>query len=379
MPMSAAVQAVSQGIFPVGNDLGWIFQLIWLVFFVVFMFYGQRIQMTVMLREIAGSLYKLRLMRDKGRSMAISRIKELANPNDDPTPRVDRFLEHIYIQPVDLDPVGIIQRLEHIIDVRDLRFRDDVRSMAPQADETQIDNLTMVLEAALDLNQIYKIIRHFYLQGKKTLSIYTVMQLQMILPIVMKLSEALANALRAFTLGQPFGDGAGCLVAGRLMHGSEKREIAKDIVVGDVMVEGRRAYVLKAKGPGGRVGRPGEAIKQILEENEGKVSMIILIDAAVKLEGEKVGEVAEGIGVAIGPAGVVDKYKVEETATKYKVPLNAIIIKEDLADAYSIMKKEIVDGAEVAVERIKQLIREKTKEGDTVIVAGIGNTMGVGQ
>ncbi|MDH5686988.1 MAG: DUF1512 domain-containing protein, partial [Candidatus Bathyarchaeota archaeon] len=296
-----------------------------------------------------------------------------------PTPRVDRFLEHIYIQPVDLDPVGIIRRLEHIIDVRDLRFRDDVRSMAPQADETQIDNLTMVLEAALDLNQIYKIIRHFYLQGKKTLSIYTVMQLQMILPIVMKQSEALANALRAFTLGQPFGDGAGCLVAGRLMHGSEKREIAKDIVVGDVMVEGRRAYVLKAKGPGGRVGRPGEAIKQILEENEGKVSMIILIDAAVKLEGEKVGEVAEGIGVAIGPAGVVDKYKVEETATKYKVPLNAIIIKEDLADAYSIMKKEIVDGAEVAVERIKQLIREKTKEGDTVIVAGIGNTMGVGQ
>ncbi|MCW4027238.1 MAG: DUF1512 domain-containing protein [Candidatus Bathyarchaeota archaeon] len=380
MLMAAAVQApVSMGIFPQDNGLGWILQLIWIVFFVVFMFYGQRIQMTIMLREIASSLYKLRLMRDKGRSIAISTIKELGNPNDDPTPRVDRFLEHIYIPPVSLDPVGIIQRLEHIIDVRDLRFKGDVKAMAPQADETQIDNLTMVLEVALDLNQIYKIIRHFYLQGKKTLSIYTVMQLQMILPIVMKQSEALANALRALTLGQPIGDGAGCLVAGRLMYGSEKREIAKDIVVSDVMIEGRKAYVLKAKGPGGNVGKPGEAIKRILEENEGKVSFIILIDAALKLEGEKVGEVAEGIGVAIGPAGLVDKYKVEEIATKYKVPLNAIVIKEDIGDAYSTMRKEIIDGAEIAVERIKQLIQERTKEGDTVIVAGIGNTMGVGQ
>ncbi len=64
---------------------------------------------------------------------------------------------------------------------------------------------------------------------------------------------------------------------------------------------------------------------------------------------------------------------------KYKVPLNAIVIKEDIGDAYSTMRKEIIDGAEIAVERIKQLIQERTKEGDTVIVAGIGNTMGVGQ
>lgn len=379
MVIAAAVQTLaSQGLFPQDNGLGWILQLIWIAFFVVFMFYGQRIQMTVMLREIAGSLHKLRLMRDRGRSIAISTIKELGKPNDDPTLRVDRLLEHVYIGPVSLDPAGIIQRLEHLIDVRDLRIKDDVRAMTPQADETQLINLTNVLEAALALNQIYKLVRHFYLQGKKTLSIYVVMQLQMILPLVMKQSEAFANALRAFTLGQPIGDGAGCLVAGKLMHGGEKREIAKDIVGSEVMIEGRKAYVLKAKGPGGNIGKPGEAVKRIIEENEGKVSMIILIDAALKLEGEKIGEVAEGIGVAIGGTGV-EKYKVEEIATKYKVPLNAVIIKEDIGDAVSTMKKEIIDGADVAVERIKQLIQEKTKEGDTVIIAGIGNTMGVGQ
>ena len=41
------------------------------------------------------------------------------------------------------------------------------------------------------------------------------------------------------------------------------------------------------------------------------------------------------------------------------------------------MKKEIVDAAEPVIERIKHLILERTKEGDLVIVAGIGNTAGI--
>ncbi len=371
--------SVFQTLVPQDNIIGWIFQLIWIIVFVIFMFYGQRIQITIMLREIEGHLYKLKLMRDKGREIAISTIKELGHPSEDPTARVDRFLEHVDIGPVSLDPVGIIKRLEHLIDVRELRFKDEVRMLAPKADEVQMMNLTNVLEAALALNQIYKIIRHFYLQSKKTLSIYIVMQLQMILPMVMKECEAFASALRAFTLGQPIGDGVGPLVAAKLMWRSDKkREIAKDIVVGEVMIDGRKAYVLKAKGPGGNVGKPGEAIRQILEENEGKVAMIILVDAAQKLEGEKSGEVAEGVGVAIGGVGV-EKFKVEEISAKFKVPLNAILIKEDIGDVVSIMKKEIINGAEDAIKRIKRLIHEKTKEGDTVIIAGIGNTMGIGQ
>jgi len=357
---------------------GWIFQLVWIIVFVIFMFYGQRLQLTIMLKEIEGSLHKLRLMKDRGREIAISTIKELGKPTEDPTVRVDRFLEHVVIGPVSLDPVGIIQRLEHLIDVTDLRFKDEVKMMAPQADETQMNNLTLVLEIALNLNQFYKLVRHYYLQGKKTLSIYTVMQLQMILPLVMKECEGFANALRAVTLGQPFGDGAGALVAAKLMWGNNKREIAKDIVVSDVMIEGRKAYVLKAKGPGGNVGKPGEAIKQILEESGGSISMVVLIDAAQKLEGEEPGEVAEGIGAPIGDPGP-EKYKVEEIATKYKVPLYAVLIKEDTGDVYSTMSKEIVDGVNVAIERIKRLIREKTKEGDTMIIAGIGNTTGIGQ
>ncbi len=136
--------------------------------------------------------------------------------------------------------------------------------------------------------------------------------------------------------------------------------------------------MLKATGPGGNVGKPGEAIKQIVNENKGKIVAAIVIDAAQKLEGEKPGEVAEGVGVAIGGPGV-EKYKVEESTLKYKIPVNAVIIKQDIGDAVSVMRKEIFEAADAAIERIKRLLLERTKKGDSVIIAGIGNTIGIGQ
>jgi hypothetical protein len=43
------------------------------------------------------------------------------------------------------------------------------------------------------------------------------------------------------------------------------------------------------------------------------------------------------------------------------------------------MRKEIVDSVNPAIERVKRVILERTKEGDAIIIAGIGNTMGIGQ
>ena len=43
------------------------------------------------------------------------------------------------------------------------------------------------------------------------------------------------------------------------------------------------------------------------------------------------------------------------------------------------MRKEIFDAADPVIERIKRLILERTTEGDNIIIAGIGNTIGIGQ
>ncbi|MEM3608828.1 MAG: DUF1512 domain-containing protein [Candidatus Bathyarchaeia archaeon] len=379
MQLVAAASALQSqiGQEPFG-EYSWIFNLLFYIIFVVFIFYGQRIQMYVMLREVEGSLYKLKYIKDEGRRIAIETIKEIGKPQTDPTSRVDRFLEYFTIAPQSLDPAGVVWKLEHILDVRDTRFKDEVKLMAPAADETQTNNLENTLEAAMALNYIYKVIRHYYLLGKKTLSLYIIMQIQMILPLVMREAEAYASALKAFAYGQPIGDGVGALVAAKLMYGHEKRKISKDCVVATVPIEGRTAYVIKAEGPGGNVGKPGDAIKTVIEENEGKIANIIMIDAALKLEGEDVGEVAEGVGAAIGGPGV-DQFKIEESILKYRIPINAVIIKEDIGDAVSPMRREIFDAVDKAIERIKQVVLERTKEGDKIIITGVGNTIGIGQ
>jgi hypothetical protein len=372
------IPQVSQ-LFPGGNDIiGWVIQIAWLGFFVFFMFYGQRFQMTVMLREIEKHLRRLKFIRDEGRKLAMETIKEIGKPQVDPAERVDQFLEYITITPQSMDPSGIVWKLDQILDVRDVRFKDEVKLMAPEANEVQLNNLENTLEAAMALNIIYKVIRHFYILGKKTLSLYVIMQVQMVLPLIMKEAEAFASALKAFATGQPIGDGAGALVAAKMMHGHKKRKIAKDIVAATVPLEGRIAHILKSEGPGGNVGKPGDGIIKIIKENKGKIATIVMIDAAQKLEGEKPGDVAEGVGAAIGGPGV-EQFKIEESVLKYKIPVNAVIIKEDLGDAVSPMRKEVFDAVDTAIQRIKRLILERTKKGDAVIIAGIGNTIGIGQ
>jgi len=378
MVMLATMEVLPNLFGGTGDSISQILSMLFYVVFIVFLFYGQRIQMYVMIREVEGSLYKLKYIKEEGRRITIETIKEIGKPQTDPSARVDRYLEYFTISPQSMDPAGIVYKLDHILDVRDTRLKDEVKIMAPASDEVQVNNLENTLEAAMALNFIYKVIRHYYIQGKKTLSLYIIMQLQMILPLVMKEAEAYASALKAFADGQPIGDGAGPLVAAKLMHGYETRKVPKDCVVATVPLEGRTAFIIKAEGPGGNVGKPGDAVKAVIDENEGKVASVIMIDAGLKLEGETVGEVAEGIGAAIGGPGV-DQFKIEETVVKYQIPLNAVIVKEDIGDAVSPMRKEISDSADTVIERVKNVILERTKEGDKVIIVGVGNTIGIGQ
>ena len=363
---------------PQDDSWSWILQLIWIVFFIAYMLYGQRIQVWNMLFEIKRSVKELESLRNKAKKIVIEAIRKINGTQIDPTPVVDRFLDYVTIQPQDMDPAGVVWKLEHILNVRESRFRDEVKMMVPNAEKTQINNLEKMLEVAQTLNSIYKTVRHYYLLGRKTMSLYIIMQLDMQLPQFMKQAKAYMSALEAFALGQPIGDGAGALTAAKLMKGFNKTLIAEETVMAEVPLEGRKAYIIKAEGPGATVGKPGEAIKKILERNNGKISAIITVDAALKYEGEENGEVADGVGVAIGGYGV-ERFKVEENMLKHKVPVYSVVIKENLEQAISPMRKEIVDAAEKAVERVKLLVRERTREGDAVIIAGIGNTVGIGQ
>ena len=360
------------------SALGNIISMLMYLSFIFFVFFGQKIQIRIMLLEIDGTIKKLEFMKNDAKGLLFKTIKEIGKPTVDPTAMLNRLLEQFLISPVDMDPAGIVYKFDHLLDVRDAKFKDDVKSIAPAAEDAQVNNLENLVEGALGLNTIYRIIRHFYLLGKRTSSFYIILQLQMILPLVMQEAEALVGACKAFSLGQPIGDGIGPLIVSRLMRDREKRKIEKDMVVAETSIEGRRVFLMKAEGPGGNVGKPGDAIGKVIQEQEGKISMIVMIDAALKFEGEQTGEYSEGIGAAIGGIGT-ERFKIEEEAQKYKIPVYAIIVKESIQEAILPMKKSIVESVEKTTARIKELILERSKEGDAIIVAGIGNTIGVGQ
>ena len=356
-----------------------------LIFYAIFIFvsmaiftlFGQRIQVWRLLSQVKASVRKLKMMRDEGRRIAVERLGELGG-DEGIAEKVDRFIEHFAIEPESMDPAGVVWKLERILDVREQKFLDEVRRMAPKASDEEVHNLEGLLEAALALNALYKIVRHYYLLGKRTASLFIIAQLQMLMPLIMKMARAYADALVAFREGQPIGDGIGALVAAKLMHGKPFKPLVRDTVMAEVELDGRLAYVIKAEGPGAKVGKPGEAVKKLLEELGGEVRAVIFVDAAIKLEGEKTGEVVDGIGVAIGGPGV-EKFKVEELSLKRRVPFYSILIKEDVSEAVSPMKKELVEAADGAIERLKELLSEITDEGDKVIIVGVGNTMGIGQ
>lgn len=355
-----------------------IFQVVFLAFIVAYFFYGQRIQLAIWNRDIERNLRRLKLLRDRAREKAINTVKKLGKPNEDPTPRIDQFLETFLIQPVNMDPAGIVWKLDHLLDVRDLSMKDTVRRIAPKADETSLNNLENLLEAALDLNLIYRVVRHYYLMGKRTNAYIITAQLHMILPLIMEMAYAYDGAVNAFAEGQPIGDGAGPLLACRLLDGKDVKKIEKDMIYGETELEGRRILVIKAEGPGGNVGKPGEALEKLINVHGYRPSAIVMVDAALKFEGEETGEVADGVGAAIGGIGT-ERFRIEEVAHKHKIPLYAVIIKESLKEAIAPMKKEIYEGVNRALERVKRIILEKTKEGDLVIIAGIGNTIGIAQ
>lgn len=368
------------GLFGPGTDSNTnpLIYILWFAPILVLMIYGQKFQSWMILGDVSKSLTRLKGMKETARKEVIDYIRTSIKPAADPSDRIDRFLEYFAIMPVDLDPQGIIRKLDHVMRTKDERIRSEIQRMAEGMTEWQASRIENILEAATALNMIYKIVRHFYLMGKRTTGMFILVQLQMVMPLLLEEAEALENAISAFKRGLPIGDGIGPMVVGRMMLGREKKPIARETVYSEEDRMGRKLYLLKAEGPAGSVGRPGEAVYRLVAVLGVKIDAIIMIDAALKLEGEKTGEIAEGVGSAIGGIGV-ERYQIEDVATQFGIPVYAIIVKQSVQDAITVMRKEISDSFDKICNTVLAVIEDKTLEGDSILVIGIGNTAGVGQ
>ena len=362
--------------FGTGGDSNPFMMLIWFLPIILFVFYGQRIQLIITSRDIKKDMAKLEQFRNDSRNELIDYVKQKLSPNGDPTQKLDRFFDYFTIMPVDIDPNGIIPKIHHLVRSREDTTRKQVKSMFSEINTLEVTKVQNLLEIVTTLQLLHKVVRHLFLTAKKQNNYPLILPLQMLLPFIMEQAEALKDAIPAFKKGQPIGDGIGPLVVGGMMLDTKKQNAEFETVYSESEFDGRKLILLKAEGPYATVGRPGEATESIVEKL--KPDVIIMIDAALKLEGEDSGSVAQGFGAAIGGIGT-DRFKIEAIAVKYDIPIFAIVVRQSVKEAITLMKKEISDQAENVKSQVYEMITDNSNPNQTVLVIGVGNTLGVAQ
>jgi len=362
--------------FGMSDDSNPFMMLIWILPIILFVFYGQRIQLIITSREIKKKMAELEQFRNDSRNDLIDYVKQKLTPNDDPTKKLDRFFDYFTIMPVDIDPNGIIPKIHHLVRSREDATRKQIKSMFSEINTLEITKVQNLLEIVTTLQLLHKVVRHLFLTAKKQNNYPLILPLQMMLPFIMEQAEALKDAIPAFKKGQPIGDGIGPLVVGEMMLDTKKQSAEFETVYSESEFDGRKLILLKAEGPYATVGRPGEATELLVEKL--KPNIIIMIDAALKLEGEDTGDVAQGFGAAIGGIGT-DRFKIEAVATKHDIPIFAIVVRQSVKDAITLMNKEISDQAENVRKQVYEMITDNSNPNETVLVIGVGNTLGVAQ
>jgi len=362
--------------FGMGDDSNPFMMLIWMLPIILFVFYGQRIQLIITSRDIKKSMSELEQFRNDSRDELINYIKQKLSPNGDPTQKLDRFFDYFTIMPVDIDPNGIIPKIHNLVRSREDTTRKQVKSMFSEISTLEVTKVQNLLEIVTTLQLLHRIVRHFFLTAKKQNNYPLILPLQMMLPFIMEQAEALKDAVPAFKQGQPIGDGIGPLVVGGMMLDTKKQKAEFETVYSESEFNDRKLILLKAEGPYATVGRPGEATESLVEKF--KPNIIIMIDAALKLEGEDTGDVVQGFGAAIGGIGT-DRFKIEAIATKHDIPVFAIVVRQSVKDAITLMKKEISDQTEKVRNQVYEMITDNSNPNETVLVIGVGNTLGVAQ
>ncbi|AXV38194.1 MAG: hypothetical protein CIT01_08285 [Methanobacterium sp. BRmetb2] len=350
-------------------------EIIGILFFFLLVLLLPGIMRNRLISGISKFALEVEKMVENAQEILIKISKENGKPTQDPQPFVENFMEFFIIPPVELDPYGIVNKFDKILEMGEERFEEMVNIIAPAASEKWKANIIMTLKATIGINSVAKMIRHNLELAKKTGNLQILLMLQMSLPLIMRIVKAQFEGTKAFSEGKPIGDGLGPLVASMLMKDCSKDELQQkdDVIYAERDISGRKVTIVRAKGPGARVGKIGKVITSLI--NEKDIDRLLTIDAAVKLEGEKSGTIAEGIGVVIGGTGV-DKWMVEEQFIKKDLKTDAIIVKMSPEEAISEMTIDMAEAAQKTLPVVERSIL-RSKEESKVMIVGVGNSCGL--
>ncbi|MDY6761883.1 MAG: DUF1512 family protein [Candidatus Nanohaloarchaea archaeon] len=352
-----------------GGDQGLIPILLNMVLLLGFFALLPRLMIWRSLRKIEGSMETL-----QGHASGAEKefLAAAGAASDDRTQQQLSSMKNMVVSPpTGIDPAGLVDKLEHLLDLSEDKMDRFVSTVADDLDEEEEANLQMAFKGVYGSHQLFVLVRHFRELIDDMKNYQLAGMIQMMLPLYEEIAQSQREATEAFVNEVPIGDAVGPLVAAKFME-NEPEEVAEDVVMSEESVDGNDVHVLKSKGPGARLGKYGNAIDKLLDEND--FAKIVFVDAGMRYEGEETGTVVDGAGVLMGGPGV-EKFKIEETATEHDVPLEGFIVKQSGPQASRPMHSQIYDAVPEVVDRVEEEIEEA--EGDVLLV-GVGNTCGVG-
>lgn len=360
-----------------GGDTGFLGILLnVLVFAAFFMFVLPRIMLAHIKSKAQGAADLLETNAEEAEQLFLNGVTP--QPTEGMRERMKPMKNMVLSPPTDLDPAGIVPKLEQLLDFSDDKMERFVEELADrELEDEELNDLSMAFKGVYGCQQIYVITRHFKelieKSGNFLLSYQLGQMLQMVLPFYEEIAEAQRDATEAFVNGVPIGDAVGPMVAASFVEETEEpEEAAEDVITAEEEVEDTTVHVVKSKGPGARLGKYGEAIEQVIADND--IERILFVDAGMRYEGEETGTVVDGAGVMMGGPGV-EKFKIEEIAEEHDIPLDGMIIKQTAAQASQPMHSKIYDAVPEAVDRAKQIL---AGDEDAVMLVGVGNTCGIG-
>ncbi|WP_371805776.1 DUF1512 family protein [Candidatus Lokiarchaeum ossiferum] len=370
-------------------------------FFVILLllvfFYGQNWQGWYASKQIKRAVNDLAVWRDYG----IELIKKSIDPyrSESITNReievfIREMLDFFVLSPSTIEP-HIYQKMHFLMSRREERFHQLIKKFLPNIDDLSLTKITSLLNTTIELDSLCKNVRHNLIVGEKTKSYLFLLQTASEISQTMLTAKAYVRALDSFMGTSPIGDSIGPLavknfvldnITKKYPSGDELEQDFKfnDIIFEEIMFKSRNCICGRPIGPESRVGKPGDALESLLNKlnsENRQIALIITIDAFLRLEGEKSGTVAQGLGVAIG-AGKntnIDKFQIESIALKQNpsIPLEAIVCRESIVEAVQPMTEEILGAVPKIVRLLKQIIRSQTEPQDNIIILGIGNAIGI--
>ncbi|MEM5828493.1 MAG: DUF1512 family protein [Candidatus Aenigmatarchaeota archaeon] len=345
------------------GDISWI---LFIIFFLLFPIIYPRM-------VLAQSLYFLNVMIERfNNSLENSKRKFLKLINSKvPSNEVFEMLDFFSIEPTSLDPFGIVKKFELIVDQTDEKLENFIRKISNEKDEEKIKNFKTLYQILIVKNLLKKILEHYKEIIRKYKNIQIAFLVNFQLPIIERIFNSYQKGFETISNNLPIGDGIGPLIIANLISEKDKIKEMHECIIVRKKLYGKNVVLVRAKGPGSRLGKLHKVVEEIVKKE--KIEKIITIDAALKLEGEKSGSIAEGVGVAIGGIGI-EKFNIEEIALKYGIKLEAIAVKMSQEEAIKIMNPEIYAAKDRAIKKLKELIEESKGK---VLIIGVGNSVGI--